>query len=569
MALIANSLNYDPRYASSWPGYTPGIGETEIDPLNGIGTRFWFPDPGARERILDYVKHQSLMDVDAHYKLFAHDAGGEAPDEKDWIPVDFPGMLARLMRHYALGPEFGVSAKKEEADPEIQRIFEQGNVVERLRQCAEAFPVLADAVLRIDVEDREDEEGELVPTAVPKFIHPGCYHPTFDPLDATRVQSVTLAYVYPIPEEDRRDTSFPYMVLKEIHSLEPAVSGTVSGEETSQRRVRYEGFVDYQLVEWNGCKEGGPLPVEKYFNVESQPTGIDEIPVIHMAFNAVGGCPWGRSEFERIMRLILALENRLTQEDEILERHARPKLIVGPGVLDPEGRANLADFDVIEIDPSILEKAVKPEYLTWDPKIDAVKHQLETLLEFFFMTTETSPASFGMERSGSQVESARALRFKAHRTINKIEDLRDTLKRAIKALFRIGQKLELAVRAEEGMESYERSAIHIHFPDPIIEDHTQDAQDYGALKANGLVSTKRAVADLFDLDPEETKEELAAIKEDQETSTWLPDRVGDNPEVGTSADKLDAEIAAEKAGKNRAPGGPQPPKPADAPPQKA
>jgi len=559
MALLADSTYTDPRTAPAWPGYVPGIGEKEIDPRTGAGGKFWFPDEAAKLRIRGYLENQALMDVDSHYALFAREAGGDAPSQEDWIPIDFPGMLARLMRHYALGPEFGVEAKKEETDPEIQRIFEQGQVTERLRQCTEAFPVMGDAVLRIDVEDREDEDGELVPTACPKFIHPACYHPTFHPLDATKVIAVTLAYVFPIPEEEQRDKNFPFVVLKEIHTIEE--------NEAGER----EGFVTYEAVEWDGCKEGEPVSLSRFPGAVSAPTGLDEIPVIHMAFNAEGGCPWGRSEFSRITRVILALENRLTQEDEILERHARPKLIVGPGVLDANGRANLADFDVIEIDPSILEKAVKPEYLTWDPKIDAVKHQLETLLEFFFMTTETSPASFGMERSGSQVESARALRFKAHRTINKIEDLRDTLKYAVKALFRIGQKLELAARTEDGLASYARSAVNIHFPDPIIEDHTQDAQDYGSLKANGLVSTKRAVADLFNLDPDETEAEVEAIQEDQETSRWLPDRVGDNPETGQSAElaKQKADADVEKAGKSFAPGGPQPPKPADAPPPRS
>lgn len=578
MAALQNTVHSDPRYMHAWAGYTPGIGEQELGSPVNVGAGFWYDNQSTKARIKGYVDNQRLMNVDQHYSLFAKDAQGDAPNETDWIPVDFPGMLARLMRHYSLGPEFGVEAKVSGTDPEIQRIFEQGNVTERLRQCSEAFPSLGDAVLRIDVEDREDDEGELIPTAVPKFIHPGCYHPTFDPLDATRVESVTLAYVYPIPEGDRRDPKYPFMVLKEIHTLRDGVSGAesnvvpISGARRS-RKPKKEGFVEYQLVEWTGCEEGNELKVGDFFpGVEDAPTGIDEIPIIHMPYNAPGGSPWGRSEFDRIMRIVLAIENRLTQEDEILERHARPKLIVGPGVLDNEGRANLADFDVIEIDPSVLEKAVKPEYLTWDPKIEAVKHQIESLLDFFFISTETCPASFGMERSGSQVESARALRFKAHRTINKVEDLRDTLKHAIMKLFRVGQKMELAVREEEGMESYERSAITINFPDPIIEDHTQDAQDYGALKANGLVSTRRAVGDLFNLTPDEVEAELEAIKEDQKTSTWLPDRVSDNPELGATGDKLDAETDAAGNPKPGAPpfgakpkGVPPGAKPADAP----
>lgn len=575
MALLANALNYDPRYSASWPGYAPGQGESEIDPLTGAGSKFWWPDEDSKARVLGYVERQAMMNIDSHYKLFAKEAGADAPEPSDWIPVDFPGMLSRLMRHYALGPEFGVEAKVSGTDTHVQRIFTEGEVVERLRQCAEAFPSLGDAVLRIDVEEREDEEGELVPTAVPKFIHPACYHPVFDSLDNTKVEGVILAYVYKIPDDKRRDPDYPYMVLKEVHTLRAASGVDATAEPVSgtnvvrmRRKPKREAWVEYELVEWDGEKQGAPIDLDVFFEgLDPRPSGADEIPVVHMAYNAAGGCAWGRSEFERVKQIILKIENRLTQEDEILERHARPKLIVGPGVLDSEGRANLSDFDVIEIDPSILEKAVKPEYLTWDPKIDAVKHQLESLLDFFFISTETCPASFGMERSGSQVESARALRFKAHRTINKIEDLRDMLGRAIRAVFRIAQKLELAAREEDGLESYERSAININFPDPIIEDHTQDAQDYAALKVAGLVSSRRAVSDLFNLDPDETQAELDAIDEDQKTSTWLPDRVGDNPETGASADALEAggkKPPGSPAGGRRGFPGAQPPKGADA-----
>jgi hypothetical protein len=521
VALIASYEQNNPRLMQAWAGYTKGIGEQEIDPEGSVGARFWYKDADTRDRLKRYLKNEKLMDVTQHHKLFVRDSADQAPTPGDWIPVDFPGMLARLMRHYAIGPEFGVSAKVSGTDTEVQRIFEEGEVVDRLRQACEALPEFGDAVFRIDLEESETDDGEFVPQAVFKFIHPGCYHPVFDAVDPTKVLSVTLAYVHILPDEKRRDPNIAYVVLKEHHTLEV-------GED-----LRPHGQVRYEAVEWDGQRESEPIPAalmhELFPGVEDAPTGIDEIPIIHVPFNAEGGCPWGRSEFSRISRLFLAMENRLTQEDEILERHARPKLIVGPGVIGPDARANLADFDVIEIDPSVLERAVKPEYLTWDPKIDAVKHELETLMEFFFMTTETSLASFGMERSGSQVESARALRFKSHRTVSKVQDLRDKLSHAIKRMFRIAQKLELAGRAEEGLDAYKRSPILIQWPDPIIEDHTQDATDYSLLRTSGLVSRIRAIKDIFNLSADEAARELALIQLDELTEAVLPPRQTENP----------------------------------------
>jgi hypothetical protein len=212
--------------------------------------------------------------------------------------------------------------------------------------------------------------------------------------------------------------------------------------------------------------------------------------------------------------LVLSLENRLAQEDEVLEKHARPKLIVGPGVLDAQGRTNLRDFDLIEVSPDIFEKAVKPEYLTWNTQLEGIAHEIEKLEEYLFMITETSPASFGLERDGSQVESARALRFKSHRTVSKVNDIRGVMSDSLTDLFRIAQLMELAALKDDGKEGYRRTDIVVRFGDPIVEDQTQEVLDYVARKNAGLVSTKRAIMDLDDLTPEETEIEHREILQD-------------------------------------------------------
>jgi len=494
---------------SAWAGRTPGQGEKELDRAAAAGgMTSYFRDADDRARIKGYMRNESLMDVDTHYQRFAELGPDVSPPSKSsWIPVDFFGMLARLMRHYVFGLDFKVAGKRGAANTDaVARIFTANDFHEMMAQAAESSTACGDAVFRVDVEDLEDEEDPEVvrPVATIRAVHPCHYFPEVDPLDHRRVKAVTLAFTFPVDDAFRTQHSISESHVVLLERNEPALERGGSGT------------VSYKLFSWDGSAAKAELNVSAMFpELEDGETGIDEIPIVHVGVNVPAAEFWGRSEFQRVERIVLALENRLSQEDEVLEKHARPKLIVGPGILNPDARSNLADFDVIEIEPSILEKAIKPEYLTWDFQVQAIEHEIEKLEEYLFMTTETSPASFGLERDGSQVESARALRFKAHRTVNKVNDRRTAFARGIRNLFRIAQKMELAALTADGAETYKRGPVVITWPDPIIEDSDAEVQNYVSRKGAGLVSRVRAVADLDDLTEEEAQDEVQEILQDQ------------------------------------------------------
>jgi len=475
-------------------GMTAGGGESEL--VGGeLGSRFYIPDAESKRRLARYNEAERLLDIDEHVKLFEREKGAGAATE-NWIPLDLPGMLGRLMRHYALGDTFQVLAQlrgevpdedgarvtlEAEAQEQVSRIGDNSEVECLLRQSLEVLPAMGDGVIRVDIKDAEEAgEGAPVPQAFMRYVAPQHYFPKLSPVDQTQVEEVTLAWVFTMSGSDIGNAAAEQMVLREVHTV---------------------GQVDYLLHRWDGSKVGDALPLSSHFpGLESFSTGIDEIPVVHLGWQTKAGKHFGESELLRVAPIILALENRLAQVDEVLEKHARPKLVVGPGVLDEQGKARLKDFDVIEVSPDIFEKAVRPEYLTWDAQLDGVRGEIEKLEEYFFMTTETSPASFGLERDGSQVESARALRFKAHRTVNKAEDARKELAKDIRALYRIAQKLELAARKQSGTGAgYRRSDVVPVYGDPILEDQTQEVTDYVMRKQAGLVSRVRAIMDLEEL----------------------------------------------------------------------
>jgi hypothetical protein len=490
-------------------GRLPGGGERELAGAT-LGTKYYMPNQAAATRLEGYRTAERMLDPDEHWALYkevfptAHE-----PDKQYWISVDFPGMLARLMKQYTVGRDFRVAARGDQSAAEVTRIVEYNDLAKRLRQATESLPSLGDAVFRVDVEDVENDEGDIRPQAIIRYVHPHNYFPHLDDLDGERVESVTLAWVFhvadgvivsgirngePFTWADERTSRM--VVLRELHR--PAEKGKASGT------------VEYRLNKWDGSALGDELTVSSMFpDLEDHNTGIRSIPIVHIGYQTRAGEHWGNSEFLRIQRIFLALENRLSQEDEVLEKHARPKLVVGPGVLGDDDKAQLADFDVIEIDPDVLEKAVKPEYLTWDMQIAGIQHEIEKLEEYLFMTTETSPSSFGLERDGSQVESARALKFKAHRTVNKVDDLRDEWEPAIKKMMALAQQREIVDGAE-----YTKVKVVVDFGEPIVEDQSQEVLDYTTMKGAGLVSRKRALMDLHDLTVAEADREEEEILQD-------------------------------------------------------
>ncbi len=497
-------------------GRTPGGGERKQEDVE-LGRRFYVPDAMARERLERYKDAEEFLDLEKHERLYqtltastsmrgVEQHGG---DNEHWIPLDFAGMLSRLMRQYTFGEGFRVRAVEvadgqdlAKAQNRINDISDGNSVLLLLRKVVEAAVGLGDGVVRLGVEDAQDDLGEMAPRAVMQYVHPGSYFPEFDPMDASRRTSVTLAWVIPIAGEDGKLDSADMMVLREIHT--PAGEGEDSGR------------IEYKLHKWDGGELGDSISVNAEFpDLKDGDTGVREIPVVHFGYQVQAGSHFGVGEFKRIKRIVLAMENRLAQEDEVLDKHARPKLIVGPGVLDEDAQARLQDFDVIEVAADVFENAVKPEYLTWDMQITALQHEMEKLEEYFFMFTETSPASFGLERDGSQVESARALRFKAHRTVSKVEDLRDEYRQGIRALYRVAQLMENTARKEDSLPALPTAKVRPVFPDPIVEDQTQEVQDFATLKGAGLVSRERAVADLFDLSPDDAEAESTAILQDE------------------------------------------------------
>ena len=117
---------------------------------------------------------------------------------------------------------------------------------------------------------------------------------------------------------------------------------------------------------------------------------------------------WGMSDYYDLEGIFDELNNRVSRISRVLDKHESPKLILPPGIMkwdEQYGRWYIEkeDLEAIEVDPTEAEKfGDLPRYLTWDAQLEAAFKQIDKLLEFAFIVSETSPDAFGLSKGEQQ-----------------------------------------------------------------------------------------------------------------------------------------------------------------------
>jgi hypothetical protein len=127
---------------------------------------------------------------------------------------------------------------------------------------------------------------------------------------------------------------------------------------------------------------------------------------------------WGISDYEDLVDLFFAINNRLSRNEHILDKHGDPILAVPQGVLDGSGNVSRQNLGMIELPSHPMNGEVsKPEYIVWDSKLESSFAQIDVLLEQLWISSEMSPTLFGLTKYGV-AESGRALKYKLLRTLS-------------------------------------------------------------------------------------------------------------------------------------------------------
>lgn len=244
-------------------------------------------------------------------------------------------------------------------------------------------------------------------------------------------------------------------------------------------------------------------------------TNVDEFLVFHVPNYRINSRFYGLDDYTDLLPLMFAINNRLTKMDNVLDKHGDPILAAPSGVLDENGEVKKEAFGLIEMPDD--GSGVKPEYIVWDAKLESTFSMIDKLVEYLFLTSETSMAAFGMDKEG-QAESGRALKFKMLRTLAKKHRKQMYYDAVMKKMLVVAQKFAAAngltcngVKVPKG----EAETPQIEWQDGIINDEVEMMDVEERKLDNQLTRRVDAIMRLEGLSQEDAEEKAKQIMEDE------------------------------------------------------
>jgi hypothetical protein len=455
-----------------------------------------FPPPKELQRINDYEIYEKIF-FGEHYEAFNVATGGEFGqdlkklDKLRYVAANFGGMISKLSADM-LFEEFPKITMPDQ-DEFIDALIESNNLKTQFYESALENSYRGDAVFRIRGEEKQ---------VIIEDLNPSIYFPEYDENNVRREPKA--------------------------HNLAWRVGlGGTNPTSGKQRQGMFmekhlKGSIKYHLYEIDGAGNvlGEITPIESYYPEikPTEATNIKDFLVVHIPNFRVNSRFFGISDYKDLTSLFAAIENRVTKVDNILDKHGDPILAVPEGVLDEEGNVNRKSFGVIEV-PTDGGSGQKPEYIVWDANLDSAFKEIDKLVEFLFMTSETSSAAFGLDKNGA-AESGRALKYKLLRTIAKKHRKELYYDCGLKRLFKNACEFAKANSFMAGEVAWkgEVGKVQIEWQDGIINDALETLEVEEKKQSMGITSDVDIIMRTEGISKKEAEAKVKLIQEEKKAN---------------------------------------------------
>lgn len=451
------------------------------------------PSDADRRRLEDYARYYQLFTA-RHREAF-RDLSAYLPDElsrRIYITVNFPGFVVRKLADFLVGetPRF-VVGNGAEGSPEQQSLdalVQDTGFATTAYEVAVSSGFRGGSVLRV----RTTDEPRLVIEEIPA----GNYFAERRPGNERELLSQAIAWVVPVGDRRylRVEHHEPGRIIHQAFSL------------GSDGRVR--DAVDLSVTDGDLAP---PDPVEE--------TGVPHPLVVYVPNFRLGGEFWGTSDLVDLFDLADAINNRLTQIDTILGRHAHPKLVgtAGLGMADEFGNVS-ARQDYIEVENPELAKTL-PRYLTWEGQLQAATEELDRLINLFWVVSELSPAVLGLDSSGVKADSGKALRLLFLNTEHKVNRRKRYLGPALQQVLHVASLL--GAQKMPGRYVALPQPPDIEWADGLPHIYSESVEDEARLYEVGLTSAESAIMRVQECTREQAQAELERLRAERSQQPQL------------------------------------------------
>jgi hypothetical protein len=444
-----------------------------------------YPPQKDVQRLANYEKYEQLF-LGQHQLAFADKLKDYAPQFRHnnsvarYVALNYPRMISTVSADLLFEEKPNLILKYNEDF--VNTLFYENSLWVQFYENALSSSYKGDCVMRIRAED-----GQIKIDTV----KPDVYFPIYDENNVNNaVKQHILAYI--VEDNDKQ------MLLVEEYG---------------------EGYIETRLFQYKDNQIGGELDLQAYYP-ELEPyveTGLGKgFSLIHHIKNwGIAGKFWGISDYQDLEDLFFAINNRLSRNEHILDKHADPILAVPNGFLDQYGRVSKGDMGVVEIphNPVNGEGSV-PQYIVWDSKLESSFAQIDALLEQLWIISQMSPSLFGITKYGV-AESGRALKYKLIRTLSLKHRKQMYWDNGIKAI--IQSAIEFA--RVNGLKSDTLTAGQTEVPqilwkDGLIEDQLETIQAEQAKLDYELTTKEDAISNIDGISQSEAMDKLERIQQE-------------------------------------------------------
>ena len=441
-----------------------------------------YPPQKDVQRLANYEKYEQLF-LGQHQVAFADKLRDYAPQFSStaarYVALNYPRMISTVSADLLF--EEKPSLVLEYNQDFVNTLFYENTLWVQFYENALSSSYKGDAVMRIRAE-----EGQIKIDTV----KPDVYFPVYDENNVSNpIKEHILAYVV----EDMGKK----MLLIETYA---------------------QGYIETKLYDFKDGQIGGELDVKAYYpDLESYvETGLGKgFSLIHHIKNwGLAGKFWGISDYQDLEDLFFAINNRLSRNEHILDKHADPILAVPEDILDKNGQVKKGDIGVVELprNPISGEDRSVPQYIVWDSKLESSFAQIDALLEQLWIVSQMSPSLFGITKYGV-AESGRALKYKLLRTLSLKHRKQMYWDNGIKAL--IQSAIEFA--RVNGLKSDTLTAKQTEVPqiiwkDGLIEDQLETIQVEKDKLDYELTTREDAISNIDNISQAEAIDKLERIQ---------------------------------------------------------
>lgn len=515
---------------------------SSVEPTHGSTGDVW-PSLDDVNRLSGYNENFRLF-IGDHQGVFEPNWPGE---QDQYVTVNLLGPVSKLLAHRLVGtppkarPLAMTNLRKpgEELNPltraqaaTLDNICLWSRWPELLMASETGRSYRGDSVLKARYDAKKDQ-------VIINEVLPSRFFPVYAGDDADEMTECSIIFEVPDPEHEERVQAYLFSG-GEITNWTGAVSAYFFEERHTPgliERKLYKAERAAMSSMWRRVEVKLTALPQFAELEESDLTGIDEIPIVHLPNGVVAETkPWGQSDYIDLEPIQQAINRRRSSVGKILNKHEECRLAADRSLGTAEG-----DFDASITFIPLVQDEAPPFYIAYPGDASGSMSEADTLQLLLCMAARVSPETLGIGGEGP-AESARAIKLRQNLTTSTVEGKRTVADPRLRYILSIAMKLW----AKHGIEGerpvpLEPDEIGLQWSDGMPFDDLSVIQN-AVMLLTAVFPLPRAEF-LKMVKPELTDEQIAALLEQYDAEQTTANEALMGPTGGPAAGST--EIAEE------------------------